>query len=110
MYGTGSPGASSAAWPHAAFASSMMIRNSSVPGVAVRHACCTRNSACTAAPPASLGTSARHTRSHCPPGASPARPGRAASSSEAAPTKACTRCQRSSLVASVPASSCCAPR
>ncbi len=110
MYGTGSPGASSAASPHAAFASSMMIRKASVPGVAVRHACCTRNSACTAAPPASLGASVRHTRSHCPPGASLTPPGRWASSSAAAPANAWTRCQRSSPSASVPASSCWAAR
>ena len=76
MYGTGSPGESSAASPHAARASSMMIRKSSVPGVDVRHACWTRNSACTAAPPASLGASARHTRSHWPPGVSLTPPGR----------------------------------
>ncbi len=110
MYGTGSPGASSAASPHAAFASSMMIRNSSVPGVAVRHACCTRNSACTAAPPASFGCSARHTRSHWPPGISPTPPGRRLSSRDAAPAKACTRCQRSSPSFSVPASNCMAAR
>ena len=31
-----------------------------------RHACCTRNSACTCAPPASFGDSARQARSHAP--------------------------------------------
>jgi hypothetical protein len=109
-YGIGSPGDSSAASPQAALASSMMIRNSSVPGDDVRHACCTRNSACTAAPPASLGFSARHTRSHCPPGESLTPPGRCCSSSDAAPAKACTRCQRRSPSISVPARSCDAAR
>ncbi len=34
-----------------------------------------------------LGASARHTRSHCPPGVSPTPPGRCRSSSDAAPAE-----------------------
>ncbi len=76
-----------------------MIRKSSLPAAEDRHACCTRNSACTAAPPASFGDSARQARSHEPP-----RPGCCASSSEAAPAKAWIRCQRTSPSFGVPAS------
>ena len=77
-------------------------------GADERQACCTRNSACICAPPASFGDSERQARSHAP-GACRAAAAAAAPATRR-PAKACTRCQRISPSFGVAASSCDAAR